>query len=360
MPRKKRKSFNIFAEDIDFFRLLANCGYVSKEQILTIPKMSQKTIRAFVREKLIIEENADLSEGAVYKLSEKGKKIAGKEFNIKHFCKPGSIPHDIMLADKYLSLSKTERESFLNETALNAEFFYKIHKYKNKAFIELDGKKYNCDSLYSLYMDNKIVRVDCGYISDEGERIGYSIPYTDENYDNAMEKFCEILDYKFVKSVTTVPKTKDNLFVLKGKLRKINIYNIGYSEYATFNLYNKDILNEKCIIFGKEFSKYSDLLETSNEVCVLGRYQDSSIRRRFIVESVYELKSSFDDIKTVWVDGRKTDLIYLQNLISNNKGNTKVNIHTSNNTFLTSKDGIKLNWSTYSKLKKKYDIRIKI
>ena len=360
MPRKKRKSFNIFAEDIDFFRLLANCGYVSKEQILTIPKMSQKTIRAFVREKLIIEENSDLSEGAVYKLSEKGKKIAGKEFNIKHCCNPGSIAHDIMLAEKYLSLSESERETFLNRTALNAEFFYKIHKYKNKAFIDSNGKRYNCDSLYSLYMDNKIVRVDCSYVSDEGERIGYAIPYSDENYDNAMKKFCEILNYKFVKATIAIAKTKDNLFVLKGKLKKIKIYDTGYNEYSTFDLYDKDVSKEKCVIFGRELAKFRDLLESSNEVYVLGRYQDSSISRRLIVERVYELKSNFDDIKTVWIDGRETDLNYLHNLIANNKGNTKVNIHTSNDTFLTSKEGIKINWSTYNKLKKKYDIRIKI
>lgn len=77
-----------------------------------------------------------------YRLTKHGQKIATYYFNIKDFQHSESIIHDIIIANKYFSLSYQQQKTWLSETTIK-----KILQEKEDEFEE--GKKYGAlDGVY--------------------------------------------------------------------------------------------------------------------------------------------------------------------------------------------------------------------
>lgn len=87
-----------------------------------------------------------------YRLTQHGQKIATYYFNIKDFQHSESIIHDIIIANKYFSLSYKEQETWLSETTIK-----KILKEKEDEFEE--GKNGALDGVYN----EEISQLKLGY-----------------------------------------------------------------------------------------------------------------------------------------------------------------------------------------------------
>lgn len=99
---------------------IGRCGYITKEQLLTIVK--EKRIYNYQKDKIIQNEKYYHSENGFegYKLTKSGKKLIEKEWGFNKFQQAQTLWHDSIISNKYFSLTEEERETWKTETEVQA------------------------------------------------------------------------------------------------------------------------------------------------------------------------------------------------------------------------------------------------
>lgn len=96
--------------------MLAKVGHANDDQLLEITSRNRlKTLR---RKKILKKVKTLTEQGETkisYKLRKEGKKILQKEKYVPIFYSARSPEHDTLLAEKYISLTEEERESWSTE-----------------------------------------------------------------------------------------------------------------------------------------------------------------------------------------------------------------------------------------------------
>lgn len=157
---------NIHMKDIDFFKCLSNSGHISREQSLNNleHKSSNKRLNTYVKNKII--EPVATRDGISYKFTKHGKDyVKDLGIGITYFQNATSAYHDNKIAEKYLSISNNERQTWKNETQLREEFL----NYCEQLNRQHNPKGEEILEEYRTY--KKISIPDCCYVSETEETI---------------------------------------------------------------------------------------------------------------------------------------------------------------------------------------------
>ena len=131
---------------------IAKTSIATEQQLQKI--ITKNRIYSYIKEGILKKDmyyNPDQSKSIqAYRLTKHGQKIATYYFNIKDFQHSESIIHDIIIANKYFSLSQKEQKTWLSETTIK-----KILQEREDEFEE--GKEYGAlDGVYKNLNGNWI------------------------------------------------------------------------------------------------------------------------------------------------------------------------------------------------------------
>lgn len=122
--RKKHYINVISYKDVNALQALRCTGYMTRQQLTQF--ISKSRIRAFCHERIIerciVQKNRQTIE--CYRFTDKGKGWCNKKIdamNSLSFYHSSSALHDIALADKYLSLTDAQRQTWKTENELRQE-----------------------------------------------------------------------------------------------------------------------------------------------------------------------------------------------------------------------------------------------
>ena len=203
-----KKDFTML-KDKECFTALSNVGFCTREQLINnIKGMSNKRIDNYLKAGYIKKEICNKRNENIisYKLTKEGKNYINKTFGIKHNYVPQNPHHDKALADKYFSLSNSERASWKNETVLKNEMkdLFKelsytkgVYEYENKQTGEIE--KYTGDELLQRYQEGEFSVVDCSYTSDSGVQVVYEVETNQYGKAeiNAKLEYCNIINAEY-------------------------------------------------------------------------------------------------------------------------------------------------------------------
>lgn len=108
----KKRITTLYPRDKNALSALARCGYVSREQLGTF--LREKRVNAYCKDGLV-EKSVYSRPGAkaqdieVYRLTKAGRELCRRELSLPTYCAQNPA-HDLVLADRYFSLSQSERE----------------------------------------------------------------------------------------------------------------------------------------------------------------------------------------------------------------------------------------------------------
>lgn len=184
---------NLYERDRDMFHLLNKCGNANHDQMKQIG-LSERRIKDMCREgylkKTYYSENKQSEKNTkAYMLSDKGKSLIEREYGFTNHNQATSVKHNIDVANKYLSLSREERETVINEREVRDLFLEKLDEIRSQ-----DEQRYQ--ELYEQLEDNRISMPDIAYTTVEGVQVAYET--VTDNYGNqeiqAKEEACTILE----------------------------------------------------------------------------------------------------------------------------------------------------------------------
>ncbi len=177
-------------KDRDVIEILAKCGKASSNQLTSnVDSLKEKRLFNLCREGILQKEIIATSRNTnevCYKLTKEGKNFARDTFNIQSFYKSNGNYHDLILAEKYLSLTQSERETWQTETDLQLQFYKHLDELK-----ESDRERY--DDVLERYESREISICDATYVSDSGEVIVFEAvtnSYGNRNYQ-AKQAYCQ-------------------------------------------------------------------------------------------------------------------------------------------------------------------------
>lgn len=128
--RKKKYVKTLTSKDKEMLRAFRNCGRLSASHLKENLAMSNRRIVYFQRDGYIEEGrllNLKTREmEAVYQLTEKGRSAVESYLNLAHCYRSNSGRHDLGVADKYLSLTKDERNTWQTEGELRERHYAKF------------------------------------------------------------------------------------------------------------------------------------------------------------------------------------------------------------------------------------------
>ena len=185
-----RKSINkLMYRDKQALTALSRCGYCTSNHLNN--HVSDSRIKSYLRTGLISKETIVSNQNVKttgYKLTGDGKKLLEKQFGVTGHYKAQSIPHDTKLADRYFSLSDSERESWRTETQLREEFYNKLEELREEQ-----------PNLYEQKLEElregQISIPDCAYTTEQGIEIIYEVVTSNYGIEelDAKENAVEIL-----------------------------------------------------------------------------------------------------------------------------------------------------------------------
>lgn len=178
MARKKAYVSKITTKDSQMLKAFARTGYLSKDMLRNSLGVAERRIQAFLRDKLIKKgtffnpKNRSTSE--VYTLTKKGQKLITGRLGIDRFYKSSSVAHDLGLSEKYLSLSKSEQESWIIESQIRDMFEEMLSDMRYDEHQE---------KLRDMFYEKKVSAIDACYTADNGQQVGIEI--TTSSYGDA-------------------------------------------------------------------------------------------------------------------------------------------------------------------------------
>lgn len=147
---------------------IAKTSIATEQQLQTI--ISKNRIYSYIKEGILKKDtyyNPVPSKSIqTFRLTKHGQKIATYYFNIKDFQHSESITHDIIIANKYFSLSCKEQKTWLSETTIKKILQEKEDEYEEgKEYGALDGVYKDLNGIWigfeavdSSYRDKDIVK----------------------------------------------------------------------------------------------------------------------------------------------------------------------------------------------------------
>lgn len=190
MAKKYIKNF--YNRDRLALTSISRCGYCNKEQIKEF--IADKRITNYLRDGIVIKETLNKNNGEkleAYKLTAKGRNLLEKEWGVKGHYIAQSISHDLAIANKYFSLSQSERETWKTETEIREQFEARLYEIKSSNY-----QKY--EEIQKMIEDKLISVPDCYFQLENKIEVYYEVitnSYSRSEIE-AKERFIEFMNIK--------------------------------------------------------------------------------------------------------------------------------------------------------------------
>lgn len=161
------KVFN--SKDEDAFRAFKNVGHLSHDHLKSLG-LSETKIKNYCREgyaqKVSYNIKGQKENGVCYKLTNLGKEVGADKFGLKNYMQTTDQHerHNLDVANKYMSLTKEERLTVLNER--------EVRELVQDRILELENKQER-DHYQEMLDQGKLSMPDIVYKNTEGVTIGY-------------------------------------------------------------------------------------------------------------------------------------------------------------------------------------------
>lgn len=145
------------------------CGHLNHEQMKSLG-VSDTKIKNYQREKLVekvsYKERGQEENKVCYRLTDKGKELASQKWNYKNFAQATSNHerHNLDVANKYCSLSKSEQQTILNERDVREVIQQVIYNQEETQ---------ERDRLQEMLDKNRLSSPDIVYTTEEGVSVAY-------------------------------------------------------------------------------------------------------------------------------------------------------------------------------------------
>jgi hypothetical protein len=153
-------------------KAFSRVGYLSSGQLRGDLDIADRRVTNFVRDGYIekvpfIDKKSKNIEFA-YRLTDKGKTLCSNQLQVESFYRSSSAIHDLALADKYFTIDKDLRDSWITESQWRGRFEEYLNDLHNK----------DCDrweELYDQLKEGLISPPDGGYVNGEGVEIALEV-----------------------------------------------------------------------------------------------------------------------------------------------------------------------------------------
>jgi hypothetical protein len=153
-------------------KAFSRVGYLSPDQLKDNLGIADRRVTNFGRdgyiEKVPFIDKKSKNSAFAYRLTDKGKTLCSNQLQIESFYRSSSAIHDLALADKYFTVEKDLRDSWITESQWRSRFEEYLADLHNK----------DCDrweELYDLMKEGLISPPDGGYITREGVEIALEV-----------------------------------------------------------------------------------------------------------------------------------------------------------------------------------------
>lgn len=176
IPIAKKRITTLYPRDKNALSALARCGYVSREQLGTF--LREKRVNAYCKDGLV-EKSVYSRPGAkaqdieVYRLTKAGRELCRRELSLPTYCAQNPA-HDLVLADRYFSLSQSERETWRTENQSREDVYAEIRQLRDQ------GEEERAGELWAKLQEGRLSMPDAVYTRSDGVSVAYEV--TTGNY----------------------------------------------------------------------------------------------------------------------------------------------------------------------------------
>ena len=174
----KKRITTIYPRDKHALSALARCGYVSREQLGEF--LREKRVQAYCKDGLMEKSiysrpGARTQDVEVYRLTKAGRELCRRELSLSTYCAQNPA-HDLALADRYFSLSQTERETWRTEGQSREDVYSEIRQLREQ------GEEERAGELWAKLQEGQLSMPDAVYTREDGVSVAFEV--TTGNYGN--------------------------------------------------------------------------------------------------------------------------------------------------------------------------------
>lgn len=174
----KKRITTIYPRDKHALSALARCGYVSREQLGEF--LREKRVQAYCKDGLMEKSiysrpGARTQDVEVYRLTKAGRELCRRELSLSTYCAQNPA-HDLALADRYFSLSQTERETWRTESQSREDVSTEIRQLREQ------GEEERAGELWAKLQEGRLSMPDAVYTREDGVSVAFEV--TTGNYGN--------------------------------------------------------------------------------------------------------------------------------------------------------------------------------
>ena len=111
----------------------------------------------------------------VYRLTKAGRELCRRELSLSTYCAQNPA-HDLALADRYFSLSQTERETWRTEGQSREDVYSEIRQLREQ------GEEERAGELWAKLQEGQLSMPDAVYTREDGVSVAFEV--TTGNYGN--------------------------------------------------------------------------------------------------------------------------------------------------------------------------------
>lgn len=136
--------------------------------------MRPKRIDAYCKDGLVERSiysrpGAKSGDKEVYRLTPAGRDFCRRELSLTHLYSAQNPAHDLALADRYFSMSETERATWQTESQSRDAFAEHIRQLQDQ------GEAERVQELWDKLQEGQISMPDCVYTTDSGVTVAYEV-----------------------------------------------------------------------------------------------------------------------------------------------------------------------------------------
>lgn len=178
IPIAKKRITTLYPRDKNALSALAACGYVSRDQLGIF--LREKRVQSYCKDGLIEKSiysrpGAKAQDVEVYRLTKAGRELCRRELSLSTYCAQNPA-HDLVLADRYFSLSQTERETWRTESQSREDVSTEIRQLREQ------GEEERAGELWAKLQEGRLSMPDAVYTREDGVSVAFEV--TTGNYGN--------------------------------------------------------------------------------------------------------------------------------------------------------------------------------
>ena len=168
----KKHITTIYPRDVQALSALGRCGYVTHDQLGEF--LREKRINGYCKDGLVERSvysrpGPKESDRTVYRLTAAGRNLCHKSLSMTRLYSAQNPAHDLVLANRYFSLSPTERDTWQTESQSRDTVCAHIRQLRDR------GEEEQAQMLWDKLQDGRLSMPDSVYTSSEGVTVAFEV-----------------------------------------------------------------------------------------------------------------------------------------------------------------------------------------